>query len=323
MRIRVAWLLGPVVLTASFAAETGSVCVHDYEAGLICSGSGVRVAALSPVSVVETCAAGDPTTAVAIFDARIFSSAMGTLYDVGFFLALNGGSALSDGFCLHDYLEPPLATSPVYGDSDLNGRPDIVNGPWLNAEPFAVPSDECGDIAGGTDAFKTLISIRFACVDRNATGTVDLSACTSWSAGTSSRCSAVTDAFPPTNARCSCEIVETGVPMPTAGGRVAGLTLARSGPNNLALAWGASCSAAENDYAVYEGTLGSFSNHQSVVCSTGGVTSTTIQPGSGSRYYLVVPRNSQREGSYGNTTAGPRPPAANACVAQQAEAFCF
>jgi hypothetical protein len=323
MRFRAAWLLGPVALTAAFAAETGSVCVHDYAAGLSCNASGVRVAELKPVSVVESCASGDPNTAVAIFDVRIFSGAIGTLYDVGFFLALNGGSALSDGICLHDYLEPPLATSPVYGDSDLNGRPDIVHGPWLNAEPFAMPSDECGDIAAGTDAIKTLISFRFACVDSNSNGTVDVSTCASWSAGTTSRCSNLTDAFPATNARCSCETIETGVPMPVAGGRVGGLTLARSGASNLALAWGASCSPIENDYAVYEGTLGSFSSHQSVVCSTGGLTSTTIQPGAGSRYYLVVPRNNQREGSYGNTTAGPRPPAVNACVAQQAEAFCF
>ena len=133
----------------------------------------------------------------------------------------------------------------------------------------------------------------------------------------------MTDAFPPSNPRCSCETIETGVPMPTAGGRVAGLTLARSGPNNLSLAWGASCSPIENDYAVYEGTLGSFASHQSVVCSTGGLTSTIVQPGAGNRYYLVVPRSPQREGSYGNATAGPRPPAADACVAQQAEAFCF
>jgi len=36
--------------------------------------------------------------------------------DIAIFVAENGGSAQTGGSCLHDYLEPPLTTSPTYGD---------------------------------------------------------------------------------------------------------------------------------------------------------------------------------------------------------------
>ena len=118
-------------------------------------------------------------------------------YDAGLFLALDGGSALSGGNCLHDYLEPPLATSPIYGDFDANGRPDLLGGPWWNGEPFAAPEDTCGDVQGNTDSVK-ILSFRVACVDSTLDGIVDVSTCASWSSGTSSRCDRLADAFPPT-----------------------------------------------------------------------------------------------------------------------------
>ena len=34
-------------------------------------------------------------------------------YDIGLYLALDGGSALSGDSCFHDFLEPPLTAAPT------------------------------------------------------------------------------------------------------------------------------------------------------------------------------------------------------------------
>jgi hypothetical protein len=107
------------------------------------------------------------------------------------------------------------------------------------------------------------------------------------------------------------------------GNRVQGtpLTVARSGAEIL-LSWGASCTLTDDDYAVYEGTIGSFPSHDERVCSTGGEQEVTLSPGNGNRYYLVVPRNLASEGSHGRTSDGEeRPTGASTCLTQQL-AFC-
>lgn len=311
-RIEIAALIGVLSIPAAFAYETGAVCVHDFSPGITCSGQDVRITGITSLAILEDCPTGDPSTAEASLKLRI--AAFQNRYDIGLFLSLNGNSAVSGTQCLHDYLEPPLATSPTYNDSDGNGRPDLSGGPWLNAEPFE-PADDCGDIASGTDDLKTL-TFRFACVDTNGDGIVDISACASWSNGTSSTCPNISGAGPGSGTRCACDVVETGVPF-AAGGRVAGLAMARSGAS-LSLSWSPSCSASDADYAVYEGALGSFTTHHSVVCSTSGATSATIAASPGDAYYLVVPRTASKEGSYGRRSGGTeRPAAASACVPQQ------
>ena len=88
-------------------------------------------------------------------------------------------------------------------------------------------------------------------------------------------------------------------------------------PNgDLTLAWGASCIANDGDYAIYEGTLGTFTSHLPKSCDTGGATTTTVTPAPGSTYYIVVPRNGAREGSYGLDSTGERPPSGTACLVQ-------
>jgi hypothetical protein len=96
------------------------------------------------------------------------------------------------------------------------------------------------------------------------------------------------------------------------------LSVAKGMLGNLTLTWGPSCLASDVDHAVYEGTLGDFTSHIDKTCSTEGATSTTIVPGSGDRYYLVVPLSSNREGSYGRDSAGAeRGPGASACLTQE------
>jgi len=83
----------------------------------------------------------------------------------------------------------------------------------------------------------------------------------------------------------------------------------------LKLSWGVSCAADDSDYAIYEGVLGDFESHVPIACTTGGQLTATIAPRVGSAYYLVVPRNAFREGSYGRSSDGmERPEGVDTCV---------
>jgi trimeric autotransporter adhesin len=105
-------------------------------------------------------------------------------------------------------------------------------------------------------------------------------------------------------------------PAAVSAGAITGpLDVTRGPTGTLTLTWGQSCSGTDNDYEIYEGTLGDFTSHVSRFCSTSGLTSKTFTPASGSAYYLVVPRNAVREGSYGTRSDGAeRPPASSACL---------
>jgi hypothetical protein len=94
------------------------------------------------------------------------------------------------------------------------------------------------------------------------------------------------------------------------------LTIARGSGGALDLAWSPSCRIGDLDYAVYEGTLGSFQSHVTRLCTTSGATAATIVPSSGSAYYLVVAHGAALEGSYGSGAGAERPPSASACYPQ-------
>jgi hypothetical protein len=88
------------------------------------------------------------------------------------------------------------------------------------------------------------------------------------------------------------------------GASIAGapLRLERVPGERMKLTWGPSCAEA-TDYAIYEGTIGDWDSHVPVFCSTNGATERTFGR-RGDTYYLVVPRNQVREGSYGLDSAG-------------------
>lgn len=109
------------------------------------------------------------------------------------------------------------------------------------------------------------------------------------------------------------------------GDGVAGvpLTLSKLGGSVLGLQWGKSCRAVDLDYAVYEGTLGTFTSHVPVVCSTGGATAWAVSPAPGSRYFLVVPFGAPGvEGSYGIKSPGVERPASVAACRPQVVRSC-
>jgi hypothetical protein len=101
------------------------------------------------------------------------------------------------------------------------------------------------------------------------------------------------------------------------GDDIAGSPLRARKPlnGNMRLFWGTSCHGGDNDYAVYEGDLGDYTSHLPVGnCTTGGLRSLVFPLASGDAYYLVVPLNAQREGSYGHDSFGQeRAPSAEAC----------
>ncbi len=186
--------------------EQGNVCVRDFQPGAVCTANDVRIEALAVVSVVEDCVSGTPGETEVVFEALVSAAGSPDRFDVGLFLALDGGSARDGDSCYHDYLAPPLTTTPTYGDKNFDGIDDITDGPWLDND-----SDTCGDIGTNTQAFKTLPSLRFSCIDSNGDGSADVSVCTSWSNTNGTVCNDVSGAFPGTNSQCSCSGIELGI----------------------------------------------------------------------------------------------------------------
>jgi len=105
-----------------------------------------------------------------------------------------------------------------------------------------------------------------------------------------------------------------------AGGRNCGLRVAKNGGASVTLGWAGSCSAADTDFGVYEGTIGgNFTSHIPVpgMCSTLGAKTATFNASAGDRYFLVVPSDGSTEGSYGgDDITGERPVSATPCAAQ-------
>jgi len=95
------------------------------------------------------------------------------------------------------------------------------------------------------------------------------------------------------------------------------LTVVKISGGDILVRWGPSCRAGDADYALYEGTIGSFGNATPRFCSTGGAKVKIFTPAPGGTYYLAVPVHADRDGSYGTLTGGgERPPESGACNEQ-------
>jgi hypothetical protein len=100
----------------------------------------------------------------------------------------------------------------------------------------------------------------------------------------------------------------------TVGGPSMPLFVSKAGPTTLSLEWGATCGNDANDYAVHEGTIGTWYDHLPATCSTGGQLDATVGMPARSAYYLVVPLSISEEGGYGRDSAGsPIPPSSSPC----------
>lgn len=96
------------------------------------------------------------------------------------------------------------------------------------------------------------------------------------------------------------------------------LRIARLGEDQLELTWGESCSPTDDDYKVYIGFYGAYPSHFAEICSTGGATTATVSIDMFDRYYIVVPFDATREGSYGrDSEREERPQGGGLCQQQQ------
>jgi hypothetical protein len=193
------------------AQQVGNYCVRDFRSGAVCTANDVRIQQTTVLSVIEACDVGVWGEAEVLVEILVSSEGSPDRYDIGLFIALDGGSARDGDSCFHDYLQPPLTSTPTYGDANLDTVPDIVGGPWWDGNTDA---DLCGDIEGGTQVFKQLAVFRVACADSDLNGFVDASTCASWDNNVGTACNGVADAFPGTNSKCGCQVVDLGIAMP-------------------------------------------------------------------------------------------------------------
>ncbi len=85
----------------------------------------------------------------------------------------------------------------------------------------------------------------------------------------------------------------------------------------ITLNWDASCSTEDTDYEIYEGAIGFFTSHAGILCTTGGLTTSTFATPPFDSYYLVVPTNGTSQGSYGVDSFNvQRPISSTACHPQ-------
>lgn len=90
--------------------------------------------------------------------------------------------------------------------------------------------------------------------------------------------------------------------------------------SNIVATWGppgGTCSP--TDYAIYQGTIGNWYSHNTVItCSAGTDFTETFATPAGDVYFLIVPISATEEGSYGtNSNSQERPVSANRCKSTQ------
>ena len=98
--------------------------------------------------------------------------------------------------------------------------------------------------------------------------------------------------------------VGCNAPLATPGAVPETSLLASKAGGSATLSWASSCSASAADYAIYQGTIGSWYNHSMKFCTTQGLLTKTFSMDAGNLYWLVVPLGADREGSYGKRTGG-------------------
>jgi hypothetical protein len=113
----------------------------------------------------------------------------------------------------------------------------------------------------------------------------------------------------------------------SAGEGSPGLELRAEPDGRIRLNWEPSCSSDATDHAIYEGSLEALRSgnwdHSPVTCAAGPDLVEYVEPGPGSRYYLVAPLVPGAEGGIGAGSDGAeRPVSTLACRPREAESTC-
>jgi hypothetical protein len=205
----------------------GEGCVQQFVPNAGCTANDVRIEEIRYITITNYCSEEPLGTMTATLEVLISADGSPDRYDIGMFIALAGNtSALTGTYCFHDFLSPPVTTTPSYTDTPLlpdfpdgDGIPDIYNGPWWDGEG---DPDTCGDIEANTQVFRVTQPVMLSCRDLDSNGFADVSVCTSWDNNKTPTCDSVQGAIPGTGSKCSCDIVNLRLtPSAVEMGRVA------------------------------------------------------------------------------------------------------
>ncbi len=168
--------------------------INERRSG-ICTANDVRIAQIVLVGAPRSCVVGDK---VSITMKANFVATANARYDVGSYIALDGGDAYTGecyGYTLHNVTTgvPPVNVGSLAGNSD---------GPF--AEKEGSDADLCGDLDQGDDVWQTIRNVTFVCRDVNSDGVADVGTCLSWDINTKNRCTDINTALLGTNSKCNC-----------------------------------------------------------------------------------------------------------------------
>jgi hypothetical protein len=188
-----AWLLAAIVGMATVEEASAQSCLANV-ARTFCTANDVGIADFTVLNGATECFEGDNVDV--LLRANLLSTAS-RRYDIGFFIATDGGNALT-GQCVRDFLSPPAAFGAPY-----NATSGV--GPFLNAD-----NDACGDIQQNVTTFRNIQAITVQCQDDDKNGMLDVGACTSWDNNANTICTNVSETDPSTSSKCKCGRVMVG-----------------------------------------------------------------------------------------------------------------
>jgi len=174
----------------AFAIADGCLEDNSTHSGLSCSASDVKIASVVGVNVIQGCASQGSE---AIFDLTIELAARNQRYDVGVYLATDGGDART-GSCAVEAL--PVPAFPAH-DLDLCGDID---------------SSSCSEAVPCTF---TITNISALCIDPDGDGLLELASCLSWDQNAGGVCNDAEDVAPGAPSKCRCDLLDIDeIPVP-------------------------------------------------------------------------------------------------------------
>ena len=218
-------------------AQTPNCMQDKVTFGLQCTANDVRIASYELIGGAQACVEGEMITVS--LRAHVECGAQ-ERYDIGLFVATDGGNALT-GQCWQDYLPPPLQPTPP---GCTGGAPLGTSPPYYNAECTEDPADTCGDLIQGSLKDRDLITLTIPCSDSNDDNIADVGSCVSWdnqaSAGSANKpsCTNKDQTLPGTPSKCRCESVPVSNLTVRGAYKVTKVTIPSPDPTNPDTAFG-------------------------------------------------------------------------------------